>query len=568
MKKLIIILAILAGLASTSKAIMYYVNPETGMMDVVCDGFWYITYDVTNYELDVSTSVNITGDFTITGKISAGTGTEAAPSYTFTGLEDTGMYASGANSLDFAVNGNQVLSINPTETVIVGNLEPFNGDTSDLGHPGWKWRNFFLSGDASIDGETQLGNSSTAAGTSVGIGIAPIDTTKLKVVIGGGVYNPANDVTGFGVEARTGGGGARGNATYGFQGLLTVGGTGNNTAVNYCMQPSVLIRDSGDKNTCGGILSRVDILGGQTTNIDFAINYNAQIDANDGSFDIAYNYHGTTPLKNGGGAITTFAHIWLQDVGAAPTTGWAIYSEGGDSFLTDKLFFGQTDGTIGIYSQANSFLDLFADGAVRIGDSSAGAPTNYTEFESDGTIRFNGAATVFNDIVVPLSSARVPASNAPSWVSFIGNLNAYTYGLNDFQEFSTELAHSYKDGSTIQFHVHGAVNGSNVDERKIKFEIEYTIADIPPENGFGDVYPVVATPNGELTIPASTTDLTAFSIDIGDDTTGNFVQGAIVKGRVRRIASTGTEPTSDPFLTEVGIHIESDTIGTRTATAK
>ncbi|KKL10333.1 hypothetical protein LCGC14_2556920, partial [marine sediment metagenome] len=59
-----------------------------------------------------------------------------------------------------------------------------------------------------------------------------------------------------------------------------------------------------------------------------------------------------------------------------------------------------------------------------------------------------------------------------------------------------------------------------------------------------------------------------FTIDIGDDTTSNFVQGAIIKGRIRRIASTGTEPTSDPFLTEVGIHIESDTIGTRTATVK
>ena len=147
-------------------------------------------------------------------------------------------------------------------------------------------------------------------------------------------------------------------------------------------------------------------------------------------------------------------------------------------------------------------------------------------------------------------------------------MNAYTYGLNDFQEFSTELAHSYKSGSTIEFHVHGAVNGSNVDERIIKFEIEYTIADIPAESGFGDVYPATTTIDAELTIPALTTDITGFSIDIDDDITGNFVQGAIIKGRVRRIASTGTEPTSDPFLTEVGIHIESDTIGSRTATAK
>ncbi len=197
-----------------------------------------------------------------------------------------------------------------------------------------------------------------------------------------------------------------------------------------------------------------------------------------------------------------------------------------------------------------------------------GGATDYSHFEADGTYVMKGAATVFNDLVVPLSSARVPAANAPTWSSFVGNLNAYTYGLNDFQEFSTELAHSYKDAALIEFHVHGAVNGSNVDDRTMKFEVEYSIADIPPENGFGDVFPATTTLNGELTIPASTTDLTGFTIDIGDDVTGNFVQGAIVKGRVRRIASTGTEPTGDPFLTEVGLHIESDTIGTRTSTSK
>ncbi len=197
-----------------------------------------------------------------------------------------------------------------------------------------------------------------------------------------------------------------------------------------------------------------------------------------------------------------------------------------------------------------------------------GGATDNSHFEADGTYVMNGGATVFNDLVLPLSSARVPAANAPTWSAFIGNLNAYTYGLNDFQEFSTELAHSYKSGATIEFHVHGTVNGSNVDERTIKFEVEYTIANIPAESGFGDVYPATTTLNGELIIPASTTDLTSFSIDIGDDTTGNFVQGAIIKGRIRRIASTGTEPTSDPFLTELGVHLESDTIGTRTAIGK
>ncbi len=232
---------------------------------------------------------------------------------------------------------------------------------------------------------------------------------------------------------------------------------------------------------------------------------------------------------------------------------------------TDDIFFrAGTNKDINFGDNTNADIFLAKGG----GTTRIGVAANFSEFEPDGTYVMNGAATVFNDLVLPLSSARVPAANAPTWSGFIGNLNAYTYGLNDFQEFSTELAHSYKSGATIEFHVHGAVNGSDVDERIIKIEIEYTIADTPAESGFGDVYPATTTINAELTIPAATTDLTVFSVDIGDDTSGSFVQGAIIKGRIRRIASTGTEPTADPFLTEVGIHIESDTIGTRTSTSK
>ena len=52
------------------------------------------------------------------------------------------------------------------------------------------------------------------------------------------------------------------------------------------------------------------------------------------------------------------------------------------------------DTAIGIYSQADTFFDLFADGAVRIGDSSAGAPTNYTKFGADGSISQVGTARI------------------------------------------------------------------------------------------------------------------------------------------------------------------------------
>ncbi len=59
---------------------------------------------------------------------------------------------------------------------------------------------------------------------------------------------------------------------------------------------------------------------------------------------------------------------------------------------TTKLNF--LDPAIGIYSPADTFLDLFADGAVRIGDSSGGAPTNYANFNSTGNLSFVGSAGI------------------------------------------------------------------------------------------------------------------------------------------------------------------------------
>jgi hypothetical protein len=58
----------------------------------------------------------------------------------------------------------------------------------------------------------------------------------------------------------------------------------------------------------------------------------------------------------------------------------------------EKVYF--RDMAVGIYSQADSFLDLFADGGFRIGNSSAGAPTNYTKFDPDGTISFTGTSGI------------------------------------------------------------------------------------------------------------------------------------------------------------------------------
>ena len=227
-----------------------------------------------------------------------------------------------------------------------------------------------------------------------------------------------------------------------------------------------------------------------------------------------------------------------------------------------KIVISTNDGSDG--DTPTDHFKIDAAGNTYIGD---GGTTDYSQFEADGTLIFNGAATVFNDLVLPLDSARVPASNAPNWESFVGNLNAFAYQVNDFQEFTTEMIHGYKEGSDFSFHIHGALNALTAQEEKVRFEIEYSIADVNQSTGFGDVFPdgsgslLIA----ELVVPNATADLTHIFIVVGVDSAGTFGIDATIKGRIRRIAKTagGNELTGDIFVTQVGVHYENDTVGSR-----
>jgi len=99
------------------------------------------------------------------------------------------------------------------------------------------------------------------------------------------------------------------------------------------------------------------------------------------------------------GTLTTLAGIRL-DALTAGGTNYGI-NDAGNNWIqgaAGKHYFRDT--AIGIYSQADTFLDIFADGAVRIGNSSAGAPTTYMGIEPDGGVVFvgTGAGLAFADI--------------------------------------------------------------------------------------------------------------------------------------------------------------------------
>jgi hypothetical protein len=193
-------------------------------------------------------------------------------------------------------------------------------------------------------------------------------------------------------------------------------------------------------------------------------------------------------------------------------------------------------------------------------------PTNYIEFESDGTLKMTGTATVFEDMQFPISSAKVPAANYPNWETFTTNTNEYAFDVDEYIDCqASECPHSWREGTKLDFHLHITIKSlqNSGASQYAKFTIYVAYA-----NQDNSVWTEVAAISAEKTIPNGAAALTNYYLDMGDVTPATTI-GTQVKVRVKRIAATGgTEYASSVFITQVGAHYENDTLGSRTETGK
>lgn len=176
---------------------------------------------------------------------------------------------------------------------------------------------------------------------------------------------------------------------------------------------------------------------------------------------------------------------------------------------------------------------------------------------------------VYDDIIIPITKTRLPVANFPAWTSFISPNSIYTFGVNDYVDFQFEIPHTYKEGTDIEVHLHGAINGLEGTDKAIKFQFDYTIGnDAYNGSGIGSVFANNATLSKEFVIPANTTDKSGFFIDIGNITGTGLKIGAQVVCQLKRITASGTAPSANPFICTVGLHYQIDTLGSRQISTK
>ena len=190
-------------------------------------------------------------------------------------------------------------------------------------------------------------------------------------------------------------------------------------------------------------------------------------------------------------------------------------------------------------------------------------------FEADGTLKFNGDATVWDDLRVPVTSTRKGASKQPGFAKFKDDGGGSQGVFIDWFDKSTEeevyfvaqFPHSYKLGSTIHPHVHWTPKVDGAEGKKVRWGFEYTWQDIG--GVFGDSTIIYAEDPfcGDTALLADKHYLTNFPDVLG---TGIGVVSSMLIGRLFRDATALTDDyDNDAGVFEIDFHYEIDTVGSR-----
>lgn len=235
-------------------------------------------------------------------------------------------------------------------------------------------------------------------------------------------------------------------------------------------------------------------------------------------------------------------------------------AKAGDT-MTGKLTI--LSDSVGITLGGGSDMEAKYNGTKGIINTSLIAPSDLeVSCGTDKTIIL--AETVWDELPpTPIISAKLGLT-APTLATFVGNVEQYTFdATNDYIIGATELTHTWKEGTNIYPHIHWATNGVDAGETGVKWSLEYTIGDT------SEVFAGAATTVVDATIPASTTDRTHYLSTFDTVITGtNYRIGAYICWQLRRVASAKSAPAADPFAIAIGFHVEVDTMGSRTISAK
>jgi len=185
--------------------------------------------------------------------------------------------------------------------------------------------------------------------------------------------------------------------------------------------------------------------------------------------------------------------------------------------------------------------------------------------EADGTIKLNGAATVWNDANMGVAQLALPVAAQPDEDEFVDEggsdtgISTWAFAIGEKVSGSIEIPHDYKEGSNITFHIHWQGIAAPTGTDNVKWQCTYTVGKVD------------ATLDAVATTVIETAFDTQYEFKLSSCaaiTGTNFKIGDQFLFTLERIAAVGDAYAGDTLVATVGLHYECDTMGSRQILAK
>jgi hypothetical protein len=249
-------------------------------------------------------------------------------------------------------------------------------------------------------------------------------------------------------------------------------------------------------------------------------------------------------------------------------SGWAELSDGSSDELADA----DNDTKVEVEQSADEDkIRMSTAGSERvtidnIGNTRIGDGTNNTYIESDGSLSYEGTATRYDDLKVPMNSTNAGSSNAPDWALFKKNgtsqgvlLYWFNKGYEEELYFVVQMPHAWKEGSDIYPHVHW-VTKNDVGSYKVTWALEFTWSSVGQV--FSDTTILTASdpiaPIG--TVSAYEHAITSLGTISG---AGKTLSSVLICGVYRDGDGPNDSYPTDAGLIEIDFHYQIDSDGSR-----
>lgn len=193
--------------------------------------------------------------------------------------------------------------------------------------------------------------------------------------------------------------------------------------------------------------------------------------------------------------------------------------------------------------------------------------------ESDGTVRYENNATVFDDIMVFPDATGKNGAKSPTMSQYkndgASSQGVYLWMFSQTEEqevfFTIQLPHGYKTGTSLYPHVHWTTASGTPSGTDVVWSLEYTIIAIG--GTFSNTTTINATNViGSITLSGTSQHIISSFPAISG--TGLSISTVII-GRLYRNVGHASDTFANPVgLLGFDIHFEKDTDGSRTEYTK